>query len=342
MSGNELKGDIHVSSSTSTSILSTSRRLATPPTALVLCTEQTLPTFLAFAARHNSLPSQHCLHLRSTVEGIRSDLADFETDPFRTWWGHFDRDGGMMAMLGYDLNLERATAPLHGPFGVDVRAIRRVVRDVLGTVPKAIREIIAYQEASATDVMDVLEEEGFKKVSVWKTLEVQTHLTHGTEDTAVSADWPSRGSGSIRLVVPSDSPVDTEAVMTLHHACFTNPSVTRETMSDFDGVSHNWLFGFFESTHSRSSPIGYAIVCREGDTSKACIEYVGISESERNKGRGTQMMTWIQDSFDRVDGIDALRLTVNSEKTHAIKMYLKTGFRVTEEGHALIYERDDN
>ncbi|KAJ3012662.1 hypothetical protein HKX48_006173 [Thoreauomyces humboldtii] len=318
------------------------RRRPSPPPGLVLCTAETFPAFLSFAAAHNSLPSQYCLHLDRTVDAIRNDLVSNESDPLQTWWAHLDDDGSLKAVLGYDVEEARETGALHGPWGRDMKACGDVLRDVMIAAPKVVKEFIAFMSLEAGPVIQVLEEAGFTKRSIWTTLELDTRGSAGgggdvdvgdpvPKPTADVADEGGSG-GNVKLVIPRDMPSELNAVLDLHYVCFPKPTLDRSKIATFDGVD-KWVFGFFSPS---SSLLGYSIVCKEADTPKAYVEYVGVAPDARGKGHGTALLGAVKEWFkmERPD-IQCLRLNVNNENANAKRLYLSAGFTVTEEGHAM-------
>ncbi|KAI8911328.1 hypothetical protein DFJ77DRAFT_469638 [Powellomyces hirtus] len=305
---------------------------------IALCTPETYDAFLAFSAKHNSAPEQHCLLTDVTPEGVKADLEVFGTDPFTHWWGYTDpATGELAALAGLDVDFEHNSAFVQGPWGVDAKALAIVLREAIAAAPAEIEVFKTWHNVSASTVTVVLNEYGFKLDKYGTCLEMRKPSE--TLTLASLSIKPAHPTTTVSII-PLDDNVNRDLAGKLHTETFETAAFHLDEFPTLDGTT-GWLFGAFDTAGESPVLCGYAIVRRNNTPESAYLDYVGIAPEFRAKGRGTVLLNAIKKWFIEEDSKTRLDLTVNGDNIHAKKLYVNVGFEVTEEGVAYKFLRGE-
>jgi ribosomal protein S18 acetylase RimI-like enzyme len=295
-----------------------------PPGRLQRLPRADWPALAPFVHRHNQADGGgvRCLHAEQgdTAEQHAKELAELAAlpDDEAAFWAVRDAAGGLVAMIGCEIDPALRRAWLRGPLLADRHdeaLARRLVEQLQHALAPAIHCFDAFPAEADEPLNRVYREAGYRPMGVYRVMQ------------AALADLPPpRRPAGAPLARPATM-ADLASLLALHHALFRS-SYLKD--SDFEAAlsADDRCVRVIEADARLAA---YLYAKDDAAEDEVYVDYLGVDDASRGRGLGGTLLRAAL-AWGRTRGRRKASLTVRQDRPAALRLYEAAGFRQIRAG----------
>jgi ribosomal protein S18 acetylase RimI-like enzyme len=311
-----------------------------PPVGIRAVPPEQWPGLATFIHRHNRRGdgTERCLHAGQgdTVEQHAHELAALAADEAAFWQAGLGPAREPQALIGCEMDAALSRAWLRGPLWAgDAPPPPGLLESLLQALAAGLPAIRCLDAFPAEDepVLNALyERSGFRRLGVHRVMEAA--LAPVPAPAGPSADQPLRlqPPARIRRAEAADLP----ALLALHECLFPNGYLKPGDMADaLQHPGRRVLAGL----DADQRLVGYLHAKDEPEPPEVYIDYLGVAADARGRGVGQALLAEAL-AWGRALGRPRASLTVREDRSSALSLYERSGFRQVSAGVHWRLERD--
>ncbi|TYS60816.1 GNAT family N-acetyltransferase [Sutcliffiella horikoshii] len=267
----------------------------------------------SFIARLNGQSRSHIGYCGKKQQEISSYLQNELTDvPFEKAFVLAYKNETLIGVVGFDADFEQKSAEVWGPF-VEANHQDQAIylfKEMLPLLPSEVERLSMFPNKVNETVVTTATNFNFSKQSEQAILIMRRNDYSASQVSKLPFLTEQRNGEMIRL----------------HNLAFPDTYYTGEEIIKRIN-EHRKVFCYLRE----DKLAGYIYVEVEPEFSEASIEFFAVDESFRGQSIGKELLKGAVSWIFSFKEIEELQLCVNSTNNHAIRLYQKAGFKLSDE-----------
>ncbi|MGD7055103.1 GNAT family N-acetyltransferase [Sutcliffiella horikoshii] len=274
---------------------------------------QLIEEVATFIAKLNNQSSSHIGYCGKQQQEILAYLQKELTDvPFERAFVLAFKEETLIGLIGFDADFEQKSAEVWGPFVEEDHQDQAIYlfKDMLQLIPPEVERLYMFPNKENETAITTAANFNFSKQSEQAILIMRRNDYSASQVSKLSFLTEQRNGEMIRL----------------HNLAFPDTYYTGEEIINRIN-EHRKVFCYIKD----DKLAGYIYVEVEPEFSEASIEFFAVDKSFRGQSIGTELLKGAVSWIFSFKEIDELQLCVNSTNNHAIRLYQKAGFKLSDE-----------